>query len=207
MKETKTKPLKAWKGFSRDMKCREFQYVEGETYTELKAKLCNTGFHAVLLPLDVFTYYPPATSLYHEVLLGEVSEQTEKDSKRVGKEITIGVSLGIPGLIRAHVEAVWEKAKTADPSVGAKATTGRYANAATTGYSANVRAQVKDEGAIAAIIGEGAAAGVKGCWLVLTERDRNLNILGVQAVPVDGKKIKENVFYTLKGDKIVKVAE
>lgn len=83
------------------------------------------------------------------------------------------------------------------------ATTGRYANAATTGYSATIKSQVKDLGSIAAVLGQGSAAGSIGCWLVLTERDGGLNILGVQAVPVDGEKIKEGVFYTLLGGKIV----
>ncbi|MDF2046215.1 hypothetical protein P2P98_08595, partial [Microbacterium sp. Kw_RZR3] len=84
------------------------------------------------------------------------------------------------------------------------ATTGRYANAATTGYSAQVRASVADMGSIAAVLGQGAARGAVGCWLVLTERDRDWNVLGVQAVQVDGETVEAGVFYTLRGGRVVK---
>jgi hypothetical protein len=68
-----------------------------------------------------------------------------------------------------------------------------------------VRSEVKDEGSIAAVLGQGAAAGAVGCWLVLTERDDDWNILGVKAVPVDGKKVKAGRFYELRGGKVVAV--
>ena len=45
--------IAAFKGFDRDMKCRGYQYVEGETYEqEGPAQLCAQGFHAVTAPLD-----------------------------------------------------------------------------------------------------------------------------------------------------------
>lgn len=54
--------MKAYKGFDRNMKCRGFQYQEGETYHEDTANLCNSGFHACEMPLDVLRYYAPAES-------------------------------------------------------------------------------------------------------------------------------------------------
>jgi hypothetical protein len=242
-------PIQAFKGFDKNMKCRAFQYKEGETYEQAAAaRLCSTGFHAVLLPLDALTYYEPGESLYHAVELFDVSDERESDSKIAGRKITIGASLGIPGLVKAHVEAVWAKATEGNdkPTNGTKATSGdgshsatsgkyshsatsgydshsatsgdrshsatsgdrshsatsgKYSNSATSGYDS--QAEVKDEGSIAAVVGSGSAAGAKGCWLVLTERDDNLNILGVQAVQVDGKKVKAGVFYTLRGGKVV----
>jgi pantoate kinase len=47
------------------------------------------------------------------------------------------------------------------------------------------------------------ASGSLGCWIVLTERDDNYNIVMVKAVKVDGKKIKENVIYKLVNKKII----
>nr|DAR51647.1 MAG TPA: hypothetical protein [Caudoviricetes sp.] len=44
--------------------------------------------------------------------------------------------------------------------------------------------------------------GALGCWLVLTERDDNMNIINVKAIKVDGKKIKANIFYTLEDGEI-----
>lgn len=49
--------MKAYKGFNKDMTCREFQFEEGKTYEEEKAKLCECGFHACENPLDCYSYY------------------------------------------------------------------------------------------------------------------------------------------------------
>ena len=37
-----------------------------------------------------------------------------------------------------------------------------------------------------------------GCYLVLTEYDENGNMICAKMAQVDGKSIKENVWYTLK---------
>jgi hypothetical protein len=59
---------KAFKGFNPDLTCRGFQFVEGETFTiDTDPELCERGFHATLAPIDVLRYYPPASSVYHEV--------------------------------------------------------------------------------------------------------------------------------------------
>lgn len=49
----------AFKGFDKDLKCRGFQYVEGETYTmdENQISLCNRGFHFCYRIKDVFQFY------------------------------------------------------------------------------------------------------------------------------------------------------
>ena len=91
------------------------------------------------------------------------------------------------------------------------ATSGNYAHAATTGYGANAattgyyaHAEVRGKNAIAAVLGSKCIArGALGCWLVLTERDINWNILGVQAVKVDGESIKADTWYELRGGKVV----
>ena len=49
--------IRAYKGFNKDMTCRGFRFKEGETYTEEKAELCNSGFHACEHPLGCFSYY------------------------------------------------------------------------------------------------------------------------------------------------------
>ena len=87
------------------------------------------------------------------------------------------------------------------------ATSGHYANAATTGYSARVRSSVHDPDAVAAVLGEGAARGVKGSWLVLTERDIERGLKEVRAVQVDGETVKAGVYYTLQNGKLVEVGE
>ena len=85
------------------------------------------------------------------------------------------------------------------------ATTGRWANAATTGYGAQIRSSVQDPDAVAAVLGEGAARGVKGSWIVLTERGDERTLIEVRAVQVDGKTVKENQYYRLSGGNLVEV--
>jgi len=100
----------AYKGFDKDLRCRGFQYEVGKTYECDTADLCSSGFHACENPLDVYGYYPPgAGSRYCLVELDGVSDQTDRDTKRVGTKITIKAELGIPGLLKAHIE--WVKSK------------------------------------------------------------------------------------------------
>ena len=101
--------MKAYKGFDENMQCRGFQYEEGKTYETDKAELCETGFHACTSPLNVFAYYPPVkNSKYHVVEIENVTDEKSDDSKVCGTKITVGAELGIPGLVKAHVEWVKE---------------------------------------------------------------------------------------------------
>ena len=108
--------MKAYKGFDRNMRCRGFQFEEGKTYEEDEAKLCDAGFHVCENPLDVWNYYSPADGCeYHEVELGDVSEeQNSDDSKVCGKRIRIGAKLGIKGIVNAFVSMCIEKTKKKD---------------------------------------------------------------------------------------------
>ena len=103
--------MKAYKGFNKDMTCRGFQFKEGETYTEDKAELCKSGFHACLNPLDCWNYYNLISSEFHEVELEDVSDEREDDTKVCAKKITIGAKLDIKGLVKASVDFVMESVK------------------------------------------------------------------------------------------------
>ena len=123
--------MKAYKGFDKDLKCRGYQYEIGKTYEEPKAELCKNGFHACVVPLDVLEYYPPANSRYCKVDLDEVSDERSCDSKVAGSKIKIGAEIGIPGLVKAHVE--WVKSHITNEHNGGKAATAGYRGAATAG--------------------------------------------------------------------------
>lgn len=105
--------MKAYKGFNRDMTCRGFQFEEGKTYECDEAKLCEKGFHACLDPLDCYKYYAPGTSVYHEVEIDEISDDSsdasESDSKIVGRKITIGRELNTDEIHDIHLEVAEEK--------------------------------------------------------------------------------------------------
>ena len=102
--------MKAYKGFNADMTCRGFQFEEGKTYEhEGELKLCESGFHACEDPLDIFGYYAPSGSEFHEVELEGVSDERKDDTKVVAKKITIGARLGIDKIIKACVEFRFSK--------------------------------------------------------------------------------------------------
>ncbi|MZT25658.1 hypothetical protein GT642_01560 [Butyricicoccus sp. BIOML-A1] len=221
--------MKCYKGFDKDLKCRGFQYEIGKEYEENTADICHKGFHACENPMDVFGYYNPADSRYCEVDL-DTNEQTGKDSKRVGKKIKIETEIGLSGLIQAGVKFILEKvdfksAKENNTGYQSAATNTGYQSAATntgnrsaatntgnrsaaTNTGNQSAATVGGAESIAVVTGYGSKAkGAVGCWLVLTERDEKMHILGVQAVCVDGETIKSDTFYMLKNGAIIEVDE
>ena len=122
--------MKCFKGFDKDLKCRDFQYEIGKEYTEEKANICSYGFHACEFPMDVFNYYPPSDSRYCEVDLEANDQKSHDDSKRVGKKISVKAEIGIAGIIKAGVEYIKEQVNWEDD----KATnTGNYSAATNTG--------------------------------------------------------------------------
>ena len=186
--------MKAYKGFDKDLKCRGYQYEIGGTYEEPKADLCEKGFHACEDALDVLGYYPPAKSRYCEVELDGVTDQTSDDTKRVGTKITVGAEIGIPGIIRAHVEYVKERVKEkVEAGEAEAATAGSYGAATSRGISS-----VGRDGAALARGNEVKARGGHGAILVLVEEEQhNCDIKHWKAVVVDGEIIKANTWYRL----------
>ena len=125
-----SKVVKSYKGFNKDMTCRGFQYEEGKEYETSKAVVCNEGFHACEHPLDCLGYYPPNTSVYHEVeQTGELSSDSgSRGSKIASTKIKIGAKLSIAGLVQAAID--FTKSKT----VTMQDTTGDYGASSATGY-------------------------------------------------------------------------
>ena len=99
--------MKLYMGFNQDMTCRGYQFEEGKTYThDGDVELCKSGFHACENPLDCFTYYNPAESVYHEVEMEDVSPEREKDSKVAGGTIKIGDRLSIGKMAQIAVDYI-----------------------------------------------------------------------------------------------------
>ena len=131
--------IKSYKGFNKDMTCcpglRPFQYEEGAEYEKSSARVCDHGFHACERPLDVFAYYPPNKSVYHEVeQSGEISRHND-DSKVASSKIKIGARLDIAGLVKAQIEYTKSHTTTeyTDPD---RATAGNYGAATAGNYGA-----------------------------------------------------------------------
>ena len=96
-------------------------------------------------------------------------------------------------------------------AIGQSATNTGYQSAAYQ-YRNRSAATVGGEESVAISLGiMGKAKGALGCWLVLAEWtsdiDGKWHKKSVQCARVDGKKIKADTFYTLKGDKFVEMEE
>ena len=193
--------MKAYKGFNADMTCRGFQFEEGKTYEhEGEVKLCESGFHACEDPLDIFGYYAPSGSEFHEVELEGVSDEYKEETKVVAKKITIGARLGIDKIIKACVEFRFSKlekelknsgdngaasnsgdygaasnsgnkgAASNSGYKGAASNSGDYGAASNSGY--NGAAETSGKHSIAISVGyDSKARGALGTWIVLAERD------------------------------------
>ena len=192
--------MKAYKGFMRDMTCRGFRYKEGETYHTDEANLCASGFHACEYPLDVLAYYPPNSSVYHEVELDEVSDEREYDSKVCAKTIRVGARMDIASLIKASVEYTISKCdksrcKHATVDYSAASATGYQGAASATGYQGAAAAD--NPTAIAVSWGvEGRAKGVLGAHIVCAEWQQG-KLICAKMARVDGVVIKPDTYYTL----------
>ena len=227
--------MKAYKGFDKDLKCRDFQYEIGKKYEEEEASLCNSGFHACEYPLDVFSYYAPANSRFCEVEIEDNGER-ESDTKVCGKKIKIGAEIGIKGLIKASFEYIKEHCTNSEQGADLSALTGGDWSALTGGD-------------LSALTGGNSSALTGGDWSALTGGDwsaltggyrsaltggyrsaltggyrsvvyggenakvragkhsvlalqywKNDKLVCIKFAEVDGKTIKENVFYKLDAD-------
>ena len=159
--------MKCYKGFDKDLKCRDFQYEIGKEYEEERAEICDTGFHACENPLEVFGYYAPADSRYCEVEL-DANDQKSDDSKRVGKKISIKAEIGIAGIIKAGLEYIkdqvnWDDDKKSNTGDRSAATNSGDRSAATNSGYCSVATNTGDRSA-ATNSGDCSAATNTGNW-------------------------------------------
>ena len=228
--------MKAYKGFDKDLKCRGFQYEVGKEYETDEADICKSGFHACEMPLDVLGYYAPGEeSRYCEVDL-DANDQTESDSKRVGKKIKVNAEIGIAGLVEAQFEFVKKNVKKSVERGDSEAATAGYCGAATAGYCGAATAgscgaaTAGEYGAATAgycgaatsrgksAVGENGLAtargnnvrvkGGKGAVLVLCEENgRDHEIKEWKAAVVDGDVIKADTWYKLLNGEFVEAEQ
>ena len=210
--------MKAYKGFNKDMTCRDFQYKEGGEYETDRAEVCESGFHACENPLDCFAYYHLADgSIFHEVELGGDIQRGDDDTKCAATKIRIGARVTLAGMIKAGLDFVFAKVKESKTPAtsgdrSTAATSGDRSTAATSGYRSTAAtsgglstAEVHGRESVAVVTGlDSKAQGCVGSWLVLTERDQNWHILGIKAICIDGKEYYADTWYTLKGGCVVR---
>ena len=200
--------ITGFKGFDKDLKCRDYQYEVGKEFEEKgKIEACSKGFHFCENPFDVLGYYPPSTekgsSRYCIVKGSGNIDRDGDDSKVACSKLHISAEIGLKGIIEAGVKFILDKVNWKDNK---ESNTGDRSAATNTGnYSA---AEVTGRESIAIVTGKDSKAkGGIGCWIVLTERgewDGNVYpIKEVKAVRVDGEIIKPDTYYKLINGEVI----
>jgi len=196
--------VNGYKGFGNDFKCRGFQFEPGKTYEhDGEARACASGFHFCESPFDVWTYYPPSDSRFAKVEGMGKTDKNGEDSKVACTKLHVGAEISLNAFVNAGVKFILDRVTPEKKETN----TGYHSASTNTGnWSA---ATVEGKESIAMVTGmKGKAKGNKSCWLVLAEweeRKDGWHIKDVKSVAVDGKKIKEDTFYTLKGGEFVEV--
>ena len=206
--------IKSYKGFDKNLKCRDFQYEIGKEYEmDGEIKVCNRGFHACESPFDVFDHYTMIDSRFCEVEQdGNISKE-DRGTKICSSKIKIKAELKLADMINLGVE--WlkeitspEKIKTSikDNSSGNGAKIGSSGNNAQIGSSGN-NAKIDSTGEDCVIMCAGinsVAKASKGSWITLSEwsysdkKQRYIPVC-VKTEFVDGEKIKADTYYKLDG--------
>ena len=157
--------IKSYKGFNRDLTCRGKQYEVGKEYEEDRAQSCECGMHACEYPLDCFSYYDPAHSVYYEVeQSGDLSRRGD-DSKVASTKMKIGAEINIAGMVKASINYIRERIKEekgSDDDYGASSATGNCGASSATGYK-GASSATGDYGASSATGNCGASSATGNC--------------------------------------------
>ena len=153
-----------FKGFDKNLKCRDFQYEVGKEYIhDGNIEVCESGFHACENPMDVFEYYPPANARYCEVT-GDGKESSDKYGKKTSFEkIKINTEIGLGGIIKAGTKfcfdrVEWTRENTTTEYKSGASAEGNYSGASATGNCSGASAIGDYSGASATGNYSGASA-------------------------------------------------
>ena len=207
--------MKGYKGFNKDMTCRNKQYAENTVFEEAEAEICSSGMHFCENPFAVLDYYGfvGANGALNEFAEVEALDEckTDDNEKYCTKKLKIGAKIGITGLIKAFVDFTFSKidfknasesntgnwsAATNTGDQSAATNTGNWSAATNTGDQS--AAAVGGNGSVAIATGyESKAKANVGSAIVVCERDDNYNLIGIKAAIIDGKNLKADTYYTL----------
>ncbi|ENI7587828.1 hypothetical protein ABZU50_001786 [Salmonella enterica] len=202
-----TKEIVTFKGFNKDLKCRDFQFEIGKTFHhDGKVEACVSGFHACECPFDVFSYYSPADSRFAETIsFGITNREEDGDTKIASASITIKAELTLPQFIQRGIEWIWSKIdKSLEQQImcgncSAATNTGNRSAATNTGNCS--AAEVSGSQSVAAAFGiEGKARASEGGAIVLCYRDEDGELIHIRASKVGENGIMPNTWYQLNED-------
>ena len=203
--------IKSYKGFNKDMTCRDFQYEEGKVYETDKAEACECGFHACEYPLDVFSYYPPGTSVIHEVEQSGDFDKSESD-KVASTKIKIGSRIDIAGIVKAAISYIKERITNENNAEPGKAATAGDSGAATAGDSGAATSKGRSasgKNGLSVVRGNGVKVkgGIGAVLVIAEEEEDSSDIKDWLAVVVDGINVKADTWYELKDGELTECKE
>nr|UVM82843.1 MAG: hypothetical protein [Bacteriophage sp.] len=154
--------IKSYKGFDKNLKCRDFQYEIGKEYEmDGGIKVCNRGFHACESPFDVFDHYTMIDSRFCEVEQdGNISKE-DRGTKICSSKIKIKAELKLADMINLGVE--WLKEITSPEKIKTSIkdnSSGYGAKIGSSGYDAQIGSS--GNGAKIGSSGNGAQIGSSG---------------------------------------------
>ena len=202
------KHIDGFKGFNADMTCRGFKFEEGKTYEEdVELKVCNRGFHFCESPFSVLSYRDMLDDeckfipVHHVTALGRCHSDSDKTATT---KIHIGAKLDFKGFIKAGIDFIYEKCIKEGPTDNVNS--GDDTKIGSSGYLAKIESEGNN--AVVAAIGiDSKIKAKKGSWITLAEYGEDLKPVCVRSAQIDGKSLKEDVFYQLKGGEFVEAAE
>ena len=103
--------MKGYKGFDKDLKCRDLQYEVGkEAAVDGDIKLCKRGIHFCENPHDIFSYYAPGENNRFAVVEAEdvSDERNDDNSKRVCKRLTVKAEISVFEICKIAVSTFFE---------------------------------------------------------------------------------------------------
>ena len=217
--------MKGYKAFEKGLICNGKQYAENTVFEEETAEVCRSGIHFCENPFDVLDHYPLVNDNGEFPDFAEVEALdkplTDGGKKFCSKKLKIGAKLSFGEFIKAAVNFNLEKTRQISDNFSSGdfaqiGSSGDFAQIGSSGNSAQIGssgdyAKIASEGknAIICCAGHGSMAkGKIGSWITLAEwkwkNDKYIPTC-VKTKKIDGVKIKEDTFYTLKNGKFVEV--
>ena len=210
--------IRGIKGFDANLKCRDHQFVIGQTYVYGgMVTACEGGFHACPAdqhPFSVFEFYPPAGSRYCRVELSGMTDA--KDTKIAAEIVKVGPEISLQTLTEEAIKWVMDRTYPTRTAInsgdqGAASNSGDYGAASNSGdhgaaSNSGYRGAAINSGIQGAAMNagyEGTVRGREGSAVFALERDDDFNIVSVACGIVGRDGIEPDTWYYCVGGKLI----
>ena len=181
-----------YKAFNDDFSCLKKKYVIGKSYSEKNISICNKGFHSCEFPLDVLNYYDLFDKDSNLIRFAKVEisgKQITENDKVCSENIKILEEISFETINNDSINLLLKdlvNTKTTNKDSAKIGSSGDYAVVSAIGINSRINAK-------------------KGSWITLAEYDDDNKPICVKSAKIDGKKLKEDVWYILKNKKFVEL--